>query len=273
MRAAPPYRWLYPLLLVVGFLFGCASPSGPSEDASTMGDMGDLGLGQTTDAETQPDEATAVIADAIDGGRAQIVPAGECTTNDDCVVSEGFELGTCEALACDVVAGLCRVVSIEDQSPCDDQNECTSSSTCSGGLCVVAGNEAWIDCLDGNPCTSDGCDPGTGCVYDPISSGPCDDGEECTANDYCKEGQCLPGTDICPAQCGNDKCQDDKGETCETCVEDCGPCTQGCEPLDQPGCNDCPCGPCVCAVKPACCAESWTSVCVSLCEAECGGCP
>ena len=52
------------------------------------------------------------------------------------------------------------------------------------------------DCNDGNACTSDTCNNGTSCQHAPLNSGPCDDGNLCTAGDTCVAGVCVGGPAI-----------------------------------------------------------------------------
>ncbi|MBM4388387.1 MAG: hypothetical protein FJ088_11650, partial [Deltaproteobacteria bacterium] len=66
-------------------------------------------------------------------------------------------------------------------------------------------------CFDGKPCTQDICDQFTGkCVFKPIA-GECDDGNLCTDNDHCENGECVPGSF---KNCDdNNPCTDNKCDT------------------------------------------------------------
>ncbi len=245
-----------------GLVAGDAAPGLPADShAGTAPDAGlpgggDTG-GATADAGPGPDAAT---------------PLRQCDTDEDCVQVFG-DLGPCVGAACDVGRGLCVQVAVGDGTPCDDGNECTTSSLCGAGLCLPAA-DAWLECFDANPCTTDDCDPDQGCVFRPVAGGPCDDGDPCTEGDHCQDGACVPGQDICPAQCGNGSCQTTKGEDCASCPLDCGPCSDGCTESASAGCGGCACEQCVCVLRPACCTDAWDASCVSLCESQCGqACP
>jgi hypothetical protein len=97
---------------------------------------------------------------------------------------------------------------------CDDDNECTWDTCHPVAGCV----HDWLDCHDSNPCTDDSCDPATGACVFPPNSDPCDDGDACTTEDTCSNGECLGGAPI--------KCDD--GEVCDPatgeCVVDQDPC-------------------------------------------------
>ena len=96
-------------------------------------------------------------------------------------------------------------------------NLCVTDSICSGGLCVASSAAAFVNCNDNDLCTTDSCDPNVGCMYSPLDAGLCDDDDPCTENDYCDDGVCISGENICPAQCGNGDCQVTKGESCGSC--------------------------------------------------------
>jgi hypothetical protein len=59
---------------------------------------------------------------------------------------------------------------------------------------------------DGNDCTQDVCNPATGACGVPVS-GPCNDGNECTADDACVDGECR-GTAVegCSTETDHYKC-------------------------------------------------------------------
>jgi len=82
------------------------------------------------------------------------------------------------------------------------------------------------DCDDANPCTNDICESGE-CVYSSISGISCDDGNACTINDTCSDGECV-GT---PKSC-------DDGNFCttDTCNETTGECEYQCN-INTP-CDD-----------------------------------
>ena len=126
-----------------------------------------------------------------------------------------------------------RCVRRAEPLPCNDFNLCTGQDTCVDGICLGAA----VDCDDGDDCTDDACDPSVGCVNVPtgrcddgnpctldrcladggcqhenLSDGtPCNDNEQCTADDVCFRGRCR-GIDI-----------DLEGEPCD----DGDPCSLG----------------------------------------------
>ena len=77
---------------------------------------------------------------------------------------------------------------------------------CIDGLCS-AGAET-LPCDDGNVCTDDGCAPLEGCVFQPNEAG-CTDGDACSVNDMCSDGDCVPGSLLV--------CNDDNVCTADSC--------------------------------------------------------
>lgn len=133
----------------------------------------------------------------------------------------GLVLAPCEVARCDEASHTCRAEPADDGSPCEDGDPCTGPDTCASHVCVGTGNA----CDDDLPCTPGDCIPGVGCVVDPGAcmidaacwapgdpnpqdpctacdpnadprawsagpAGPCDDGDDCTANDACAAGLC-----------------------------------------------------------------------------------
>ncbi len=90
----------------------------------------------------------------------------------------------CTVDTCDPATGCAHGNSNEE---CDDGSKCTLVDVCVDGVCVGSGTPT---CVDGNPCTDDTCDPEKGCVYLPNSL-PCNDGDGCTLEDTCVQGQCM----------------------------------------------------------------------------------
>jgi uncharacterized protein (TIGR03382 family) len=103
-------------------------------------------------------------------------------------------------------------------------------------------------CSDGNVCTDDGCESGA-CVYTPNAQ-PCEEGDECSVNDACAGGVCVPGGPMdCDDQnpctddgCTNGGCYWDENQA--GCDDD-DPCTVddqciqgGCAPGNPMGCDD-----------------------------------
>lgn len=120
---------------------------------------------------------------------------------------------------------------------CNDGNECTDDDFCEEWLCI---GHVDRDCDDENPCTNDGCNPQNGCFHEP-NNAPCDDGDSCTTDDFCGEGQCQGGK---PKNC-------DDGNACteDFCSQN-GACPSdviiGVEPIDP---SETEIGPSCCHVK------------------------
>lgn len=151
-----------------------------------------------------------------------------CTTNDTCSggVCVGGPAPNCDDLnpctndACDPGMG-CQHVN--NSSPCNDGNACTTNDTCGGGSCN--GGPA-PNCGDNNVCTTDSCDPITGCQH-VNNSVSCDDGNACTVNETCSNGVCV-GT--VPLNCGdNNSCTNDSCNPLTGCVfvNNTDPCNDG----------------------------------------------
>ena len=100
----------------------------------------------------------------------------------------------CTTDLCDQLLGCTHAF---NTNPCDDDNVCTTSDTCSLGSCVGGPPPS---CSDGNDCTVDSCNPScpitlNPCVHTPSTSA-CDDGNPCTTGDVCSGGNCSGTT--CP---------------------------------------------------------------------------
>lgn len=113
---------------------------------------------------------------------------------------------------------------------CDDGDLCTVGGKCTQGECTGSIPACTDD--DGNPCNDRRCDAATGECLPPATNGMlCDDGNACTLDDYCKETNCQPGTEL--------PCDD--ADVCNG-LESCDP-AAGCQPgqplqcLDADPCN------------------------------------
>ncbi len=195
----------------------------------------DFGSGQTP----TPNLCTT-DADCVDGGVCD--PATfkcvECLLDGDCPLGkkcdgEAHQCVGCLAdadcagdLVCDSALNLC-VECLED-ADCGDGGHCDEAmnvciecvddadcvypeaacafSACIDGECVTGTVPDGLPCSDGDPCTlDDQCEDGecVGGVTDPncIPTGcegdpdgtPCDDGDECTLDDFCLAGVCVGG--------------------------------------------------------------------------------
>ena len=129
----------------------------------------------------------------------------------------------CAVNACEPSTGECVEQSVNDGTPCDDGDACTSAGTCAAGSCQAG---PALDCDDHNTCTLDSCDGG--CVNAPLVGQLCDDADACTSGDTCAgDGTCVSGAAVV--------CDD--GEVCteDSCHE-----VPGCvtAPADGVACDD-----------------------------------
>ena len=166
-----------------------------------------------------------------------------CTTGDVCVkaVCLSGEITTdcddkdaCTTDSCDAKIGCIHTVT--GSGPCDDNNACTTGDVCGDKGCMGAditcddGDVCTVDscepksgcvydgaiakfCTDANPCTDEACDKTLGCIYPP-HSGSCSDGDPCTVNDTCVNGNCSAEKMKCDDKnvCTADKCDPDFGQ-------------------------------------------------------------
>ena len=80
-----------------------------------------------------------------------------------------------------------------EATDCDDGDRCTANDVCLQGVC----RGGPLDCGDGQVCTLDRCEPGLGCVHEPVNEGmSCFDGDDCTEPDTCQAGTCA-GPRLC----------------------------------------------------------------------------
>ena len=153
----------------------------------------------------------------------------------------------CLASLCAPDTGQCSLVPDNEGFACDDGDACTIGDHCVQGICDDGGK---LNCNDGNPCTDDTCDTATGCQQ-TANSAPCQDGNLCTVQDICQDGECQPGG---PLGCNDGNlCTDDSCDPQSGCVfgandaqcNDYNPCTDGdhcaeglCIPTEMLVCDD-----------------------------------
>ena len=182
----------------------------------------------------------------------------DCTT-DACVTGQGCVFSPVDALCDDgklcngvesCVAGVgCLTETVEEGTSCDDANPCTTNDQCTDKVCTGAEK----NCNDDNVCTADSCDPAVlgGCVSAPAPGFVvCDDGNDCTDDDVCKEGFCKGSATQCNDDnpCTDDTCNEQGGcanpANTDTCDDGNG-CTEGdvcadskCAPGTVKSCDD-----------------------------------
>ncbi|MDI7269166.1 MAG: hypothetical protein QME96_14345, partial [Myxococcota bacterium] len=154
----------------------------------------------TTD---QCDETTFMCTNIPRPGRS-CDDENVCTTDDvcdeygRCTGQEATcdDLDPCTADSCDPGTG-CVFTAVAEGADCDDGNPCTVDEACVAGNCV-GGSE--VSCDDDNPCTADHCDPTAGCLQTGTPGIACDDGDDLTVNDFCREdGTCAGASPAAPA--------------------------------------------------------------------------
>jgi hypothetical protein len=118
--------------------------------------------------------------------------AGTCVSTSCLVDADCAALTTpCSLGVCDPQSFLCTAVADNQGEPCDDGTLCTLTAACTDGSCQPT---KVVDCsaLD-SACTVGACVPETGaCLAVEQDNGtPCDDGNACTAAEFCKDGSCI----------------------------------------------------------------------------------
>lgn len=219
------------------------------------------GSGTTSTTSTGGGQPCTTEADCPTPGECQVVECkdGECKqdqapnntpcddglfcTQDDFCASGACEggdplpctpLDECHVSLCEEAAQGCVDSVKRDGAVCDDNDACTSSSTCLGGTCVPGPG-----CVS-DECSTTTCDPATGCMATPNPLGtpcgntlcstgqcdgagkcvimaqnvgvPCDDGLFCTIDELCTPlGLCQGATSPCsdPSSCVKATCNED----------------------------------------------------------------
>ncbi len=185
------------------------------------------------------------ICQEKDGSCAQVfIPDGTaCDDGQFCTVNGVCQEGVCQTEArdcssasdqcnvgqCDEDADACVPKPVSDGTTCNDGAFCTVNDACQAGTCTGSAR----DCsAAGDQCNDGICDEqADSCVPQPVADDtPCDDGQYCTVNDTCQQGQCSAGG---PRQCGA------AGGSCRTgtCDEQADACTGDPVP-DGTSCED-----------------------------------
>ena len=208
------------------------------------------------------------------GGKCQYLPQdAPCDDGSACTVGDACSDGACKHVGladcdddnlctfdtCDPDTGCLHLT---NEVPCDDEDLCTTGDHCHLGECVGGGQ---LPCDDSNSCTDDSCEPTGGCVFLP-NEDLCDDGSQCSLDDQCKNGWCLPGPP--PACDDGELCTTDSCDPAVGCVNanntvlcnDANACTVGdacadgaCQGGPAPDCDDNnPCSDDSCEVEAGC---------------------
>ena len=145
-----------------------------------------------------------------------------------CPEPEGVD-AICQEASCAPEGGECGTVPDHEGFACDDGNACTIGDECADGICSPG---VPTNCNDGNLCTDDSCEADSGCTHAP-NMAPCFDGDFCTLNDVCADGECMGGeTADCNDDnpCTDDSCEPEAGCTHVPNMESCSDenaCTEG----------------------------------------------
>ncbi len=216
--------------------------------------------------------------------RADATPCNDgnlCTLTDRCQSGAcvGSNPVTCVALSqchnvgeCNPATGVCTNPKKIDDTPCNDNNECTLEDICQNGACVGRNT---VECVPMNACHYAGeCDPASGECSDPVKPDGtgCNDNDLCTRSDTCQSGFCT-GDDpvICSAV---NECH-----YVGACNPSTGVCSEPAKP-DGTGCDDenlctredlCYGGECT-GTDPVVCPESTDCLTVFACDPESGEC-
>lgn len=156
-------------------------------------------------------------------GCAHTLFAGPCDDGNQCTVDDACVAGLCTGLiktcndsnpctldSCNpFLPGGCTASPAP--GPCNDGDPCSLNDSCENGQCK-AGTQL-LACDDANACTADSCQKGVGCVHQN-QVGLCEDGNPCTSGDYCANGQCYSGGNICACQSDADCIPQDDGNLC-----------------------------------------------------------
>lgn len=133
--------------------------------------------------------------------------AGACVAGTTLPIDDG---NPCTADSCSPDTGVVSHAPVAVGTSCADSNQCNGTETCNGAGACVAGTPPTVN--DGNPCTLDSCNPATGVIHTPTSSGSaCGDADLCNGQEACNgAGLCVtfvPGPVINDGNpCTNDVC-------------------------------------------------------------------
>lgn len=132
-----------------------------------------------------PDACAKLATDCID---ATCNPVVGCVKNNK-LDGTGCGMSFCSNGTCKT--GHCDITAINEGVACDDGKFCTVGDRCTSGFCLGDQNP----CPTGDQCIKGVCDEDAKqCVETTISdNSPCDDGDACTANEFCSSDLCIGG--------------------------------------------------------------------------------
>jgi len=118
------------------------------------------------------DNFASLSSGEVSGTLVEVMCSRERCTDDEVAACD--DGNPCTEGLCDPVSGC---VQVPRAGPCDDGDVCTIGDHCVDGVCVGAPDP----CEAADTCSVGACEPGVGCVFDPLPDGElCDDGDECT---------------------------------------------------------------------------------------------
>jgi Cys-rich repeat protein len=135
---------------------------------------------------------------------------GECDDGTDCTEGDHCEAGQC-------VPGelVCACVNDGGCFELNDDDLCNGSLHCVDGKCIIDPQSKVVCEASDDPCLAYVCDGESGeCLEETAGEGDeCDDGDACTADDSCWEGQCVGVVEDCDDgnPCTIDNCSTEFG--------------------------------------------------------------
>ncbi|MEZ4269432.1 MAG: hypothetical protein R3F39_23985 [Myxococcota bacterium] len=120
-----------------------AAGVGCSDSSATGGDVGVVVLADVgpIEADAKPD----VVAQPDVAVEPDVVAAPDAGVKPDGGGAKPAVIPDCQKWTCTNGVGTCSLQPIEDGTPCDDGDNCTTASVCGGGACLAGSAEAWPD--------------------------------------------------------------------------------------------------------------------------------
>ena len=226
----------------------CGQPPGEQCWQSAIGQGGECQDEWNTCQECTPEcEGLQCGSDGC-GGICGTCPAGfECDVHGYCLCAPQCDGKACGPDGCGGQCGFCGAGDV-----CNYLGQCVCMPQCEGKECGSDGCGGSCGycppgsfCSDAGLCDEPQCPAGEILDCDGkcapaewVGDGYCDGpGSEFGANFYCPEFDWDEG-DCDQEQCGNQYCQEELGEDCETCPQDCGPCPGECQDGFVKDCDD-----------------------------------
>lgn len=178
------------------------------------------------------------------------IPGGpnKCDDNNECTIDRCFDGQGC-------------VNTVQPGRECDPKDKCVSNPQCNAkGECTgyrkncTDNRRLWDGTVVPNDCTDDLCNKDTGECEFVDNNNSCDDGNACTLNDTCSNGQCIGVRDLCDDgnPCTKDTCIDGPKGGCVHQNNYTDPCDDGNACTVNDYCNG---DPLVCAGVPRVCND------------------